>query len=374
MWRADETGIMEALQAAGITAGWGNCSVEIHRIPGDGSERKFFRVRRGSFHCVALISPRRRLEGLDENDSYFRIGNHLNAVGLPVPKILWGDPGRGRFLMEDAGDIHLQKLASRRGTTLLPLYRKVLKLLVEMHRRVRAGFDPGFCFDTDLYDAPFIYDRELEYFRKAFLANYLGLDVSAEDLRTDFERLAEAAGSRERSFVFHRDFQSRNLMVHGGGLKLIDFQGMRFGPPHYDLASLLVDPYVRLVPDLQVKLTHLYWTAARGFLGGSASQFLKKYSEVRLCRNLQILGAFGYLGLVGNKRHFLHYIPAAWRSLLHWLDNRCRGRYPQIEKWVTTAVRLRSGLLAAGACSQADRASSGWQREGKGQEAQDGPV
>jgi len=42
----------------------------------------------------------------------------------------------------------------------------------------------------------------------------------------------------------HRDFQSKNLMIKNEQIFVIDFQGARLGPPSYDLASLLFDPYV----------------------------------------------------------------------------------------------------------------------------------
>ena len=74
----------------------------------------------------------------------------------------------------------------------------------------------------------------------------LGLEIDPDELRPDFEALAEAAGVVKSSLVFHRDFQSRNIMVCRAGLWLLDFQGMRFGPPAYDLASLLIDPYVSI--------------------------------------------------------------------------------------------------------------------------------
>ena len=46
----------------------------------------------------------------------------------------------------------------------------------------------------------------------------------------------------------HRDYHSRNLMLHDEPLYIIDFQDARMGPDTYDLASLLRDSYVDL-PD-----------------------------------------------------------------------------------------------------------------------------
>ena len=47
--------------------------------------------------------------------------------------------------------------------------------------------------------------------------------------------------------ILHRDFQSQNLMVKPDGtVHVIDYQGSRMGSVYYDLASLLLDPYVGL--------------------------------------------------------------------------------------------------------------------------------
>jgi N-acetylmuramate 1-kinase len=308
-------------------------------LQGDGSERRFFRVRQGSYHAVVLISPRRTFDGIDENDSYFLIGNHLYRHHVPVPRIHWADPARGRFLLEDLGDLHLQTYVNRRRVDLVKVYEGAVLLLVDMQKRVREGFDENFCFDTAVYDPAFVYQRELEYFRQRFLNGCLGAEVGPDDLRQDFENIAEEAGDDSRAHLVHRDFQSRNLMVCGHRLRLVDFQGMRFGPAGYDLASLLIDPYVRISPEIEMRAISLYWSGARHYLEGSLGRFVKSYAVLRLCRNLQVLGAYSYLGLVRGKRHFLDYLPRAWKQLLFWINEYPRTRYPVLRRLVNGLER-----------------------------------
>lgn len=313
-------------------------------LAGDGSDRRFFRIRQGERHFVALLSPRKNRSGIDENDSYWFIGRHLRACGVPVPEIIWADRDAGCFLLQDVGDGHLQRLVSRCRSQeqLQKIYRQALQVLVHLHRRAPHDFSGDFCFDTPVYDAPFVYQRELEYFRSAFLVGYLGLEVADHDLRRDFENLAETAATFSPGLVMHRDFQSRNLMVHQGRLWLIDFQGMRFGPPAYDLAALLIDPYVTLPESLQQGLIELYWSAAGCFLGGDCRSFREHLQAVRLCRNLQVLGAYGFLGKVKGKTDFFRYIPEAWRQLRELLRGPCDRRYPSLARLVTGVENVRA--------------------------------
>ncbi len=312
----------------------------IEPLCGDGSDRKFFRIFCGPRSLIGLLSPRRAKAPLtDENDSYLLIGNHLHAKRLPAPRILYADTGKGRFLLEDAGDLHLQRFVLSRSSHLESIYTHVIKMLGALHRRAPEGFDPRFCFDSVLYDPAFVYERELEYFRKSFVNGCMGFETTPDELRSDFEAIAEDAGVSKSSLVFHRDFQSRNIMVHRAGLRLIDFQGMRFGPPAYDLASLLIDPYVKLPNRLQDRLLAAYWSSTGYRLGVSKGDFIKKFQAVRLARNLQILGAFGFLGVTKKKKQFLQYIPFAFEQLTLHLSGAGRARFPRLAKLVDAIGR-----------------------------------
>ena len=61
----------------------------------------------------------------------------------------------------------------------------------------------------------------------------------------------------------HRDYHSRNLMLHEAQLYIIDFQDARMGPDTYDLVSLLRDSYVDLAEQTVDELI-AYFLALKG--------------------------------------------------------------------------------------------------------------
>jgi len=143
----------------------------------------------------------------------------------------------------------------------------------------------------------------------------LRLKIDFETFGGEFEVLAQRALDHPYTGLLHRDFQSRNILVKDGNYYFIDFQGARFGPLPYDLASLLIDPYVNLPRALQLKLLNYYVKRLSDFIAVDAGEFLDAYTYCAINRNLQILGAFAFLSRVKGKKDFETYIPPAVSSL-----------------------------------------------------------
>lgn len=237
------------------------------------------------------------------------------------------------MLLEDLGDISLETALKREGREdqWRFRYRQALEILVNMQLGGKEGFDPAWCFDTPVLHRPFLWERECGYFVRAFLRGYLGLEVRVAELAPDFERLLTGALPPAPNFFLHRDFQSRNLMIRDGRLRVIDFQGGRLGPLGYDLAALLIDPYVDLRPAWQEEFLEYYLDRlAERRPGVERGAFNEQYRYLALCRNLQILGAFGFLTKVKQKPQFARYIPAALAGLRRRLAERA-GEFPLLE-------------------------------------------
>jgi hypothetical protein len=214
------------------------------------------------------------------------------------------------------GDLSLAGAVAAAGEDeVLALYRLALKLLVHQQIEAEKGFDPAWCFDTPAVTRPFLLERECRYFVWAFLRGYLGLEVDEADLAGDFNRLLAGSRPEESPFFLHRDFQSKNLFVQGEELRVLDFQGARLGPLGYDVAALLIDPYVNLSPALQEELLAFYLDLLEARLPVKPWDFREHYRHIALCRNLQILGAFGFLTRVKGKTQFAPYIPNALAGL-----------------------------------------------------------
>ncbi|MBW1990843.1 MAG: phosphotransferase [Deltaproteobacteria bacterium] len=302
-------------------------------LAGDGSDRKFFRLF-GSPTLVLLSHPEPPGEAVNENDSYFFIGRHLWAKGVPVPEIYEYHREEGWMLLEDLGDITLQTALKGRGEEMRRYwYRQALGLLVHMQVEGAASFDPTWCFDTPEVNRAFLVDRECAYFLGAFLNHYLGLKVPLEELLPDFGRLASRAVPDREAYFLHRDFQSRNLFLKDGRLRVVDFQGGRLGPLGYDVAALLIDPYMALEPRWERELLAFYLDELQTRVSVDAQVFMEAYYHLALCRNLQVLGAYAYLTKAKGKEYFARFIPVAVKSLRRRLKER-PGEFPRLEKVV----------------------------------------
>ena len=304
-------------------------------LHGDGSQRSFYRVSGGKGSLVVAWSPLEDQRFPNENDSYVYMGGHLLNKGIPVPEIYGYSRSDGLTLLEDLGSVHLQEAVQSAEESLIGLYRQAVELLLKMQAKATKDLDTSHCFDTTLYDPPFIIRRELEYFRWSFLERALGLEIDPAYLKSDFSLLATRAGQvGGQAFFVHRDFQSRNLMVKGDLLYLIDFQGARLGPPQYDLASLLIDPYVQLPEHIQKELLEVHSRNLRELTGVSVEDFVYKFPHVALCRNLQILAAFSFLTSRRGRPHFARYIIPAWKGLRRLLTEGALSDYQSLANLV----------------------------------------
>jgi aminoglycoside/choline kinase family phosphotransferase len=301
-------------------------------LAGDGSDRRFFRLL-GSPTVILLFHPHPPGGEVNENDSYYLVGRHLQAKGAPVPEIYTYCREEFWMLLEDLGDVSLEAAVKRSPQEGLVRhwYRQALKVLAAMQVQGQEGFDPAWCFDTPMVHRPFLWERECGYFVRAFLQGYLKLQVTLEDLAPDLERLLTGALPPGPNYFLHRDFQSRNLFIKDGRLRVIDFQGGRLGPLGYDVAALLIDPYVNLSPALQAEFLDYYLELLQNLVDLDPAAFREQYYHLALCRNLQILGAFGFLTRAKGKDYFARHIPAALTGLRRRLAER-PGEFPRLSR------------------------------------------
>jgi hypothetical protein len=289
------------------------------RLPGDGSRRIFYRLSNDQVSYIVMANSSRDENVKRENYSYLKIGSHFHGKGIPVPAIYRYDLEHGLFFMEDLGRTNLQEVVLSSGDH-MDLYKTAIELLIRIQLVGREGFDPVWCYHTQTYDRVLMERFESDYFRTYFLQELLGLKEGLSYLRSCFEYLSYRASLADNDFVLYRDFQSRNLIVNGDRIGVVDWQGARLGPLQYDLASLLIDPYVALAEDDRMGLYNYYVETLERRLPGGATAFTRYYPYLALQRNLQVLGAFSYLSKVQGKKQFIDYIEPALASLRRLLE------------------------------------------------------
>jgi aminoglycoside/choline kinase family phosphotransferase len=332
------------LMAAGVNPARAKIAV----LAGDGSDRRFLRVGGDEQPLVVVLPNLASEHGLAESRAAWFIGNHLQACGLPVPQMYGYDPATGIVVCEDLGDrlLHHEVVAEKWSTDkLVGFYGQIVELLAQMQIEGRQDFKDEWCWDTKVYDRQLMLARESGYFMESCCQQLLGLTSVAAGLQEDFVKLADLASSLPTGFFLHRDFQSRNIMLKDGQPRFIDFQGGRLGPLGYDLASLLIDPYVSLPDSVREHLLQKYIEVVADYPGSGTDFSVEGYYLLALQRNLQILGAFAFLATVKGKPFFRDFLVPAAFNLCKLLKEPGGKQFPVLRVFTIELPGLLENVL-----------------------------
>jgi hypothetical protein len=286
-------------------------SIELFPLEGRGSDRTFSRLKWNQKDLVILIhyNPNRV-----ENTYYADIAAFLHDIEVPVPRLIRHDPIRCLILMEDLGDTDLWSFRETSWQIRQALYQKTLVVVHRLHSFPEKDFPSPRVKLMESF-GPELYRWEQDYFRNHFVRDVCGIELEPyfeQELELELSSLTDRLDGTMRSLI-HRDLQSQNVMIRNGEPFLIDFQGMRFGCPFYDLGSLLCDPYVEFSNDQRMDLLLYYYRLTEQVLPWE--NFQKMLWEASAQRLMQALGAYGFLGLKKGLKAYLGHIPAGLQNL-----------------------------------------------------------
>jgi len=320
--------------------------ISIEPLRGDASNRTYYRIvllqdnEKQSYVVMKLADPE-AFKASEERITtstttvqelpYLNVQKHLAQCGVSVPRIHFYDQAAGVLLLQDLGDQMFQKAVQGSARTVQQRsYRmaidELLKIQISGSRMANGNCIAfGRAFDVPLLMWEF--DHFLEYGIEE--ANHQPIARQDRDeIRALFIPIVETL-AKEPRYLTHRDYHSRNLMIHENQVWVLDFQDALMGPCVYDLASLLRDSYMKLEEDLVDDLIEYYLQKKESLdqIKLEKPAFRRLFDLMSIQRNLKAAGRFVYIDRVKKNEQFLQYIPQTLGYV-----GRNLGKYPELSR------------------------------------------
>jgi aminoglycoside/choline kinase family phosphotransferase len=295
-------------------AGWGSAAIE--PLPGDASNRRYFRLRGDKGTAMLMHAP----PPGEDPEPFIRAARWLDSNGMRAPLIHAEDAGQGFVLLEDFGEVRMREYLDAWPQDESEVYRHAVDALLQLHR-----LPPGPFTQYSLAE----YQREAKLFIDWFCPAR-GLYVDGKSWAEAWDKALGPLLSRQRPGVtVLRDYHAENIMLVGGLEKqgLLDFQDALVGHRAYDLVSLLQDARREVDPALEAAMLDYYVAQS-----GADASFAADYARLGAQRNAKIVGIFVRLWKRDGKPRYLDYIPRVWALLerdlahpalaavAHWFD------------------------------------------------------
>lgn len=308
-----------------------------------GSDRKYYRMRKNQ-NTEILMQCFTSDPDFQRHIEYTKF---FQEHAIPVPKLLYVEPENMSATFEDLGDLSLYSFLKcpREQREIKEVYERIIDILILMQTSATEYISECPLLQNRIFDYEHL-RWETSYFIERFAEDIRNISIkNISKLDNEFHKLALKVTTIPKTIV-HRDFQSQNIMITKGQVpRILDYQGARIGPPAYDVASLLWDPYYRLEDDMRERLLNYYMKRLiKPAVSHSTKMGLKKITEnefretllpCRLQRHMQALGAYGFLSKIKGKKYFLKYVPEGLR-LLNEDVSLAKDEYPELYDLVTS--------------------------------------
>lgn len=313
-------------------------SYKVFSLAGDASNRRYYRVVLDNQSWVLM-----RWEPFDPNNyPFLSVLNHFAKNGVNVPKIIAMAPEEGLVLLEDLGDLMLERKfwESQSHESSMEWYKLTVDEIVKIH--YPATNDKSDCsafkikFDTE----KFLW--EMNYGKDNLLAGVLNFQFN-EKTNKEISDIFLSICSKldaEPKRIAHRDYHSRNVMIKLDKVHVIDFQDARLGPIQYDLVSLMRDSYVDMSDDMAKILINYYLDQSRSYLPKDFSRehFDRMYELQSIQRCFKACGSFASFFHQREDRRYLKYLSGTLRRVMKAINE-----FPEYK--VFADILIDSGAL-----------------------------
>ncbi|ARM30171.1 aminoglycoside phosphotransferase family protein [Prosthecochloris sp. HL-130-GSB] len=305
-------------------------------IAGDASNRQYYRVTDKTGRSRVLCIDPAFAGKSPETYPFIAVRQLLSDNGIAVPELYSCDPQEGVMLLEDCGSLMLQDEASRHPGNIGRFYTEVIDTLVLIQSIQGPESLSPFrqCFDRQklMEEFMFFIDHALRYGQAG------GPDDSVCSILTEeLEKIARILDQPGHFLLNHRDFHSRNILLHAGRPYIIDFQDARMGLPQYDAVSLLRDSYLALPAPLRSSLEtyHFSKLVERNLISMSLDEYIYLFDVMAFQRSVKALGTFFYQARILNKQSFTTSIPPTLAYIEEYID-----RQPVLKKAGTMILSI----------------------------------
>lgn len=248
-----------------------------------------------------------------ENEAFFYFSEIFSKLELNTPEIFKISEDKTTYIQSHLGDNTLSEILQNEGLTqrVKNLVKKSLDHLYQTQTKTFHQIDYSKTFEYEKYDEiPVIHD--LFYFKFMF-ADVLEVHYHKTKLINEFKKLVDIIENLTPQGLMIRDFQSRNIMVNDDKVFFIDYQSAMFGPLMYDVTSFLYQAKANFPEDFRQEMLNYYYGL---WNDPEITKNLKnQLAPLQLIRFIQVLGVYGFRGLVQKKNHFVSSIPQGIENL-----------------------------------------------------------
>lgn len=271
-------------------------------------------------------------ENIHENESFLYYSKIFSDLNLNSPKILAISEDRKIYVQEFLGSNTLSEVIAREGLTdnVKSLVKQTLQKLYTLQIQTENKIDFTKTFEYESYDElPVTHDL---YYFKNFVADVLQLEYHKSTLLKEFKNIVNLIENLNPKGIMIRDFQARNIMVNDKNeVSFIDYQSAMKGPLMYDVISFLFQAKANFPEDFKNEMLNFY---IHQFESKEIQRQLKdSVKPIQLMRFLQVLGAYGFRGLIQRKQHFITSIEKGIENITEFTQTWENMKdYPELEK------------------------------------------
>ena len=243
---------------------------------------------------------------LRENKSFLYLSEVFSSLNLNTPKIHKVNPEETIYIQDFLGKETLSEIISKEKESdrVKKLIKDTLTKLFNLQEKSSNLVDYSKAFEYESYnDLPILHDL---YYFKNFMVDVLELPYHKAKLLTEFKHITSHIDQLEPKGIMLRDFQSRNIMVDNDDrIGFIDYQSAMQGPLLYDVISLLYQAKANFSEDFKNEMIEDYINL---FPPAKQEELNESFEPLLMMRLLQVLGAYGFRGLIQKKAHFIDSI------------------------------------------------------------------